>query len=156
MAYCGAMEIRGYYLKIWNFKFVYYWKQPKLDYFFMQQYDQVLPFFFQISFSPRPYGSQGLKKSRKIFGKQKISWFWHIEKKKFHKINWCLFLKIRISYFIPFFDFQTFLLNKVNSQFQFYLIKKSKKRKTLKTNYCSFEKSMSGYFLKFCIFQLFY
>ena len=52
MAYCGAMEIRGYYLKIWNFKFVYYWKQPKLDYFFMHQYDQVLPFFFQISFSP--------------------------------------------------------------------------------------------------------
>ena len=90
--------------------------------------------FFQISFWPRLCGSLGLKKSQKIFGKQKISWFWHIEKKKFHKINWCLFLKIRTSYFIPFFDFQTFLLNKVNSQFQFYVIKKSKKRKTLKTN----------------------
>ena len=101
MAYCGAMEIRGYYLKIWNFKFVYYWKQPKLDYFFMHQYDQVLPFFSQISFSPRPYGSQGLKKSRKIFGKQKISWFWHIEKKKIHKINWCLFLTSLKSLLAP-------------------------------------------------------
>ena len=57
MAYCGAMEIRGYYLKIWNFKFVYYWKQPKLDYFFMHQYDQVPPFFSNF-FLPRLYGSQ--------------------------------------------------------------------------------------------------
>ena len=34
-----------------------------------------------------------------------------------------------VGYFIQFFDFLTFLLNKVNSQFQFYLIKKSKNPK---------------------------
>ena len=34
-----------------------------------------------------------------------------------------------VGYFIQFFDFLTFLLNKVYSQFQFYLIKKSKNPK---------------------------